>query len=243
MNTLLAVDGSDHSYEAVRALKHLRRADQLTLLHVVDAPRPAYPMMVPEVAQELYAQLERSMKEDGEQLLTRIQSLLPLHSGPVTKLLHVGSPAEHIVAAAQSCHADLIVMGARGLGPVKERLLGSVSHRVLSMAPLRQIDSPRVTPRVEAGPPPSAGAIRRRGGATLSRQTAISRTGQPESPGCTPAHTSTLAGRRFRCGETGGASAASCPGIHRGRGGDPSHAGLFNSQRKCARHSTHHDSA
>ena len=135
MKTLLAVDGSDHSYEGVRALKYLRRADDLTLLHVVDAPKPAYPMMMPEVAQELYAQLERSMKEDGEELLTRIQSLLPLHSGPVTKLLQVGSPAEHIVAAAQSCQADLIVMGARGLGPVKERLLGSVSHRVLSMAP------------------------------------------------------------------------------------------------------------
>lgn len=81
MNTLLAVDGSDHSYEAVRALKYLRRADQLTLLHVVDAPRPAYPMMVPEVAQELYAQLERSMKEDGEELLTRIQSLLLFTAG------------------------------------------------------------------------------------------------------------------------------------------------------------------
>ncbi len=134
MKILLAVDGSDHSYEAVRALKYLRRADELTLLHVVDAPRPAYPMMVPEVAQELYAQLERSMKEDGEQLLTRIQSLLPLHSGPVVKMLEVGSPAEKIVSAVEAHHADLIVMGARGLGPVKERVLGSVSHRILSMA-------------------------------------------------------------------------------------------------------------
>ena len=134
MKILLAVDGSDHSYEAVRALKYLRRADELTLLHVVDAPRPAYPMMVPEVAQELYAQLERSMKEDGEQLLTRIQSLLPLDSGPVVKVLEVGSPAEKIVSAVEARHADLIVMGARGLGPVKERVLGSVSHRILSMA-------------------------------------------------------------------------------------------------------------
>ena len=31
-------------------------------------------------------------EEDGEQLLTRVQSLLPLHGGPVTKLLEVGSP-------------------------------------------------------------------------------------------------------------------------------------------------------
>ena len=139
MKILLAVDGSDHSYEAVRALKYLRRADELTLLHVVDAPRPAYPMMVPEVAQELYAQLERSMKEDGGQLLTRIQSLLPLHSGPVVKVLEVGSPAEKIVSAVEARHADLIVMGARGLGPVKERMLGSVSHRILSMAPCAKL--------------------------------------------------------------------------------------------------------
>ncbi len=32
MNTLLAVDGSDNSYEAVRALKYFRRADGLTLV-------------------------------------------------------------------------------------------------------------------------------------------------------------------------------------------------------------------
>jgi nucleotide-binding universal stress UspA family protein len=96
-------------------------------------------MMVPEVAQELYAQLERSMKEDGERLLTRIHSLLPPHSGPVTKQLGVGSPAEMIVTTAESRHVDLIVMGARGLGPVKERLFGSVSHRVLSLAPCAKL--------------------------------------------------------------------------------------------------------
>jgi nucleotide-binding universal stress UspA family protein len=134
MNLLVAVDGSDHSYEAVRALKHLRRADELTLLHVVDIPRPAYPVMNPEIAVELYDQLERSMKDDGDLLLTRVHSLLPPNSGPVTKRLEVGSPAEVIVTTAESLHADLILMGARGLGPIKERLFGSVSHRVLSFS-------------------------------------------------------------------------------------------------------------
>ncbi len=139
MKTLLAVDGSDKSYEAVRALKYLQRADELTLLHVVDVPRPAYPMMVPEVAQELYAELERSMKEDGTKLLDRVQSLLPPHAGPVNKRLEVGAPAEVIVTTAESRHVDLIVMGARGLGPVKERLFGSVSHRVLTLAPCAKL--------------------------------------------------------------------------------------------------------
>ena len=39
-----------------------------------------------------------------------------------------------IVSTAEEQHADLIVMGARGLGPFKERLLGSVSHRILALA-------------------------------------------------------------------------------------------------------------
>jgi nucleotide-binding universal stress UspA family protein len=139
MNTLLAVDGSDHSYEAVRALKYLRRADELTLLHVVDTPRPAYPVMNPEVAVDLYDEMERSMKEDGDRLLNHVQSLLPPRSGPVTKRLEIGSPADVIVTTAERRHVDLIVMGARGLGPVKERLFGSVSHRILSSAPCAKL--------------------------------------------------------------------------------------------------------
>ena len=135
MKTLLAVDGSDNSYEAVHALKYLARAEQLILLHALNVPRPAYPMMGPEVAGELYKSLEQSMREDGERLLARVQSLLPLHAGPSTKHLRIGSPAEVIVSMAEEQNADLIVMGARGLGPVKERLLGSVSHRILTLAP------------------------------------------------------------------------------------------------------------
>lgn len=135
MNTLLAVDGSDNAYEAVHALKYFARAEQLTLLYVLDVPRPAYPMMVPEVAEELYKSLEQSMREDGERLLDRIQSLLPPHAGPTTKLLQMGSPAEVIVSTAEAKKVNLIMMGARGLGPIKERLVGSVSHRILTLAP------------------------------------------------------------------------------------------------------------
>jgi nucleotide-binding universal stress UspA family protein len=92
-------------------------------------------MMVPEVAEELYKTLEQSMREDGARLLDRVQSLLPMHAGPSTKQLRIGSPAEVIVSTAEEQKADLIVMGARGLGPIKERLLGSVSHRILTLAP------------------------------------------------------------------------------------------------------------
>ena len=134
MKTLLAVDGSDNSYEAVHALKYFSRAEQLTLLHALNVPKPAYPMLLPELAAEQYKSFEQIMREDGERLLDRIHSLLPMHAGPSTKHLRIGSPAQVIVSMAEEQKADLIVMGARGLGPIKEWLLGSVSHRVLTLA-------------------------------------------------------------------------------------------------------------
>ncbi|CUS37236.1 universal stress protein [Candidatus Nitrospira nitrificans] len=135
MKILLAVDGSDNSYEAVRALKYLARAEKLHIVHILDVPSPAYPMMMPEVAQELYETVERNMRDDGTRLLDRIVSLLPLDAGPVMKHLVVGSPVDQIVALAEQQKINLILLGARGLGPVKERLVGSVSHRVLTFGP------------------------------------------------------------------------------------------------------------
>jgi nucleotide-binding universal stress UspA family protein len=44
--------------------------------------------------------------------------------------------AAHIVAdAAKDAGADVIVVGTRGLGPVAGLLLGSVTHRLLQVAP------------------------------------------------------------------------------------------------------------
>jgi len=135
MKLLLAVDGSDTAYEAARAVGHFAAPAPLVLLHVIDVPKPAYPMMMPEVAAEIYATVERSMREDGERLLNRIVSVLPFQAGAVTRRIEVGKPAETILAAAERDGIELIVVGARGVGPVKELVFGSVSHRVITQAP------------------------------------------------------------------------------------------------------------
>jgi nucleotide-binding universal stress UspA family protein len=46
-----------------------------------------------------------------------------------------GFPAAEICAAAEDSHADLVVMGAHGWGPLKRFLVGSVSTTVLHHAP------------------------------------------------------------------------------------------------------------
>jgi nucleotide-binding universal stress UspA family protein len=109
-------------------------SDQVVVLHALNVPKPAYPMMVPEVAAELYQEVERSMRADGERLLDRTVSLLPYHTTSVTPMIRLGSPAEVILTTAEQEKIDLIIMGARGLGPIKERVFGSVSHRILTAA-------------------------------------------------------------------------------------------------------------
>lgn len=53
----------------------------------------------------------------------------------VTVQTCVGDRAEEILDVAEAEDADLIVMGRRGLGHVRETLLGSVSQKVLHHAP------------------------------------------------------------------------------------------------------------
>lgn len=134
MRTLLAVDGSDQSYEAMRALGHLSPTKDLIVLHALDVPRWAYPIIAPQTMQDLSATIEQGMREDGERLLSRVVSILPLHTGPVSKRLETGAPADVILSTAEKERMDLIVMGARGVNPVQELVFGSVSHRVLTHA-------------------------------------------------------------------------------------------------------------
>ena len=54
--------------------------------------------------------------------------------GQVTKISKIGHPAKVIADRAREIGADLIIMGARGLGAVKNLYLGSVSLGTLAKA-------------------------------------------------------------------------------------------------------------
>lgn len=136
MRILVAVDGSDESFHAARALEHLARAEKLIVMNALDVPRLAYPMGgEPVIADDFSLSIQQAMQDDSERLLDRIVSLLPMNTGSVSKQIETGTPAEAILAAAEKEKAGLIVLGSRGLGPVKELLLGSVSHRIVTHAP------------------------------------------------------------------------------------------------------------
>lgn len=135
MRIMLAIDGSDQSHAATQALAHLSRAEEVTIVHVLDVPVPGFPMLVPEASQALFQKVLKAMREQGEHMLATATASLPMNAGPSSTRLETGKPADVILAVAAETHADLIVLGSRSLNPVKELLLGSVSHRIVAHAP------------------------------------------------------------------------------------------------------------
>lgn len=134
-SVLIATDGSDGANEAIRFLLSLPlvRNTKVRLLSAVEStPYPASaPKMIRAQLKGMIAQLERERRAEVEKILDRAARELKTRVTRLTRSMPTGHPAREIVAAAASFDADLVVVGARGLGGMKRLLLGSVSERVL----------------------------------------------------------------------------------------------------------------
>jgi len=125
---LLPVDGSDTSLAAVRQGAALAQScrdgrPQLTLLHVLDFAR---------VGSSLDAGATL-LVDEAEDILAAGRQILEVAGlkGAFTDKLLIGEPSRTIAAEAEAGRYALVLMGARGLSPLKQLILGSVSHDVL----------------------------------------------------------------------------------------------------------------
>lgn len=135
---LLATDGSDGSLHAARVLGDLIRGvsqTRVTVLYVAHVPRSFNltdefgNKVTPEVPMDVM------IRRSADPILRRTMSALELPEDRVDFEVQVGEPAEEIVDLARLEAYDLVALGSRGLSPMKELLLGSVSNRVLHTAP------------------------------------------------------------------------------------------------------------
>ncbi len=135
---LLATDGSDGSLHAARVLGEIATGlpeATVTVVYVAHIPRSFNitdelgNKVTPEVPMDVM------IRRSAEGILKRTLSALGLPDERVTFEVQVGEPAEEIVDLARLEGFDMIVVGSRGLSPVKELLLGSVSNRVLHTSP------------------------------------------------------------------------------------------------------------
>jgi nucleotide-binding universal stress UspA family protein len=134
MRVLLAVDGSNPSLEAARALAHLSPLQEVVLVHAIE-PASLYFVSGPEVVLGDTKLLQSELEARGREVLERAAALVPRTAGAVSQRLETGSSADAILEVAERERVDLIVIGGRGLGRIRELVVGSVSHRVLHHAP------------------------------------------------------------------------------------------------------------
>jgi nucleotide-binding universal stress UspA family protein len=126
---VVGVDGSDGSLRALRwALQEaVLRSVEVEVVHSYsEAPLGAYPMMVPVGSEELREAAELVVDEALEKVGG---------SGEVAveRTVAIGGAAG--VLCERSKGADLIVVGARGLGGFRGLLLGSVSQQIVTHSP------------------------------------------------------------------------------------------------------------
>jgi nucleotide-binding universal stress UspA family protein len=74
------------------------------------------------------------LKEAGDKLIEQTVRKLVNAGFTAEPLCQFGKPAEEIMKAASKHQANLIVMGAQGLGAIARFLIGSVSTRVVQHA-------------------------------------------------------------------------------------------------------------
>ncbi len=128
---LIAVDGSEHSYKAVRygcAIGPPLDAEVI-ILHVVPMLVSATPYHDVSSDQPFLA-----LQKVGEDILARAKKVSESCSCPVVDLIDHGDPARRIIDIAEERSIDLIIIGSRGISGLKRLLVGSTSDKVANQA-------------------------------------------------------------------------------------------------------------
>ncbi len=131
MHVLIAIDGSPGALEAVRQVGPLLAPNKDTVAFYYSPPA-----IYLATADTLEADVqERARQALAAAIFAHARLQLPVAFRTAThEIIGTQDPRHGILAAADNWRADLIVVGARGLGPLKKLLLGSVSSAIVHAA-------------------------------------------------------------------------------------------------------------
>jgi nucleotide-binding universal stress UspA family protein len=137
---LIGVDGSRHARDAVAFVATLPppRNGQVRLLGVVEPIRLPSTGLLPAkmraVVTSEAAEIERDRIAGARRQLAAAEARLSRAGWRVRIEVRTGRPLDELLAAAQD--ADVLVVGARGVGAMERLLLGSVAEGAVSRAPV-----------------------------------------------------------------------------------------------------------
>jgi nucleotide-binding universal stress UspA family protein len=138
MKTRRILHPSDFSSAARAAFARavaMARAERAELL-LVHVMTPVIPLMGDGyISPNIYDDMERSMRAHGQTQIDKLVAKAKAAGARARGLLLEGTPADRIVRAARSYHADVIVIGTHGRTGLARVFLGSVAERVVGTAP------------------------------------------------------------------------------------------------------------
>jgi len=142
---LVPLDGSEHSAKALQSAVEIAKkfCGKLTLFHVysiivtpivIPEPTTLTPSGVPVVTPTEVSKMAEAAQEVGRRILAEAEQKANLENVQVETILREGNTVQEITRLAKEGNFDLIVMGVRGVGKLREFLLGSVSEGVMKHA-------------------------------------------------------------------------------------------------------------
>lgn len=139
---LVAVDGSDHGWKALDLATDLAKVSDAELLIVHVVPYEPTPEAFRQLAQAEGIPVEESSaryhydRKIGDTITSEAEARAK-KNGLVQVTTHVaeGNLANEIVALARSRGADMVFLGSRGVSDLQGLFMGSVSHKVMHLAP------------------------------------------------------------------------------------------------------------
>jgi len=134
---LVATDASAASNRAVSMAAYMAACHdaELLILHVIrDMQLPTLVKKAPELEDFANAR-EDILRQVAENILNEAQ--VRAGKGGAKKIqtaIGSGDPASSVIGFAKRRNIDMIVIGTRGLGKIKEVLMGSVSRKIANSA-------------------------------------------------------------------------------------------------------------
>lgn len=128
---LVPIDGSAHSEHALQQAKYIAGLSNaaLTILYVIDLNTAV--TAFERLSMNTY--IPDDIDAQGKEVLEKAKGIIGdvLHT---EYELRVGDPAKIILSYSKDKNMDLIVMGSRGLGAIKQIIMGSVSQYLATHA-------------------------------------------------------------------------------------------------------------
>ena len=133
---LVPVDGSQAAHDALgKAIELQQLCGAELLILSVYREHKLWNASVTWIDQERTASTDPAMEEFAKDVAEKSKQFAQEQGVDKVRSFYIGGgPARMIVKFSEDHDVDLIVMGSRGLGDTTRYLLGSVSHKVTSLA-------------------------------------------------------------------------------------------------------------